>query len=103
MLSHMTSADVALLPGAERIAVLHAEERQQKDNLCGCFWAALLLRAHGFAEIDQDDVAILAGSLLPHPSDEDVPPGATPRQDYRLAIPVVDEHEITGTDRKSVV
>ena len=89
--------DVTLLPGAERIAALHAEERQQKDNLCGCFWAALVLRAHGFAEIDQDDVAVRAGSLLPRPSDGDVPPGATPRQDYRLPLPVVDEHEIAGT------
>jgi hypothetical protein len=89
--------DVALLPGAERIAALQAEERQQKDNLCGCFWASLVLRAHGFSEVDQDDVAIRAGSLLPHPSDEDVPPGASPRQDYRLPIPVVDDHDVTGT------
>ncbi len=93
----MTSADVSLLPGSERIAALQAEERQQKDNLCGCFWAALVLRAHGFAAVDQDDVALRAGSLLPHPSDEDVPPGAAPRHDYRLPIPVVDDHAITGT------
>jgi len=93
----VTSADVSLLPGSERIAALQAEERQQKDNLCGCFWAALVLRAHGFAEIEQDDVALSAGSLLPHPSDDDVPPGATPRLDYRLPIPVVEEHAITGT------
>src|SRR3990172_8339454 len=89
--------DVALLPGAERIASLQAEERQQKDNLCGCFWASLVLRAHGFSEVDQDAVAVRAGSLLPHPSDEDVPPGARPRQDYRLPIPVVDDHDVTGT------
>jgi len=89
--------DVALLPGAERIAALQAEERQQKDNLCGCFWGSLVLRAHGFTEVDQDDVAVRAGSLLPHPSDEDVPPGARPRQDYRLPIPVVDDHDVTGT------
>lgn len=93
----MTSAEVSLLPGSERIAALQAEERQQKDNLCGCFWAALVLRAHGFAEVDQDDVALRAGSLLPHPSDDDVPPGATPRLDYRLPIPVVDDHAIAGT------
>ena len=89
--------DVALLSGAERIAALQAEERQQKDNLCGCFWASLVLRAHGFSEVDQDAVAVRAGSLLPHPSDEDVPPGARPRQDYRLPIPVVDDHDVTGT------
>src|SRR3990172_6852258 len=89
--------DVALLPGAERIAALQAEERQQKDNLCGCFWASLVLRAHGFSEVDQDAVAVRAGSLLPHPSDEDVPPGARPRQDYRLPIPPVHHPHLTPT------
>jgi len=93
----MTAMNVGLLPGAERIAALQAEEGQQKDNLCGCFWGSLVLRAHGFSEVDQDDVAIRAGSLLPHPSDGDVPPGARPRQDYRLDIPVVDDHDVTGT------
>jgi hypothetical protein len=88
--------------GPERLNALHAEERQQKDNLCGCFWAALLLRAHGFDGVDQDDVAVRAGSLLPPPSPEDVPPGATPRRDYRLAIPVVGDRAVSGTSGRGI-
>jgi hypothetical protein len=83
--------------GPARLNALHADERQQKDNLCGCFWAALLLRAHGFEEVDQDEVAIQAGALIPPASPEDVPPGAKPRRDYRLPIPVAEDRAITGT------
>jgi hypothetical protein len=98
----VTTEVETIVLGPERLSALHAEERQQKDNLCGCFWGTLVLRAHGFAEadglaVDQDLVALRAGALLPHPSADDVPPGATPRQDYHLPIPVVDDHAITGT------
>ena len=98
----VTAAVDTTILGSARLSALHAEERQQKDNLCGCFWAALVLRAHGIEEVggepvDQDLVAVRAGSLLPPPSDDDVPPGATPRQDYRLPIPVVEDRAVTGT------
>jgi hypothetical protein len=93
----VTTGVVTALFGPGQLAELHRLERQQKDNLCGCFLASLVLRAHGFESCDQDEVAIAARALLPHPSDDDVPPGASPRQDYRLPIPVVDDHDITGT------
>lgn len=100
---HVTSViETSTALGPERLNALHAEERQQKDNLCGCFWAALLLRAHGFDGVDQDDVAVRAGSLLPPASPQDVPPGAAPRRDYRLAIPVVEDGSISGTSGTGV-
>ena len=50
--------------GADRLLELHAAELPQKDELCGCFWATLALRLHGEGPLDQDDVALLAGSAI---------------------------------------
>jgi hypothetical protein len=69
--------------GAERTAV------QQKDNLCGPFHAARILRDAGLREwegepLDQDLVALRAGTTLPERDDEPaVPPGADSWCDYR--------------------
>ena len=71
----------------EGLAQLYAAERQQKDNLCGCFWAALALRAAGI-DADQDGVAVAAGAILPGGDPQThVAPGATPRNDYRVELP----------------
>jgi hypothetical protein len=66
---------------------------QQKDNLCGPFWAARILNESGFTTWDgeavtEDLVALRAGTLLPEAHDSpDVPPGAFNRMSYRYQLP----------------
>jgi hypothetical protein len=68
---------------------------QQKDNLCGPFWAARFLRDAGFdtwdgARVDEDLLALRAGTLLPDaPPDASVPRGAASKADYAVELPVV--------------
>jgi hypothetical protein len=51
MLNQEAIASVRLLPNA----VLDQEHRgQQLDNLCGSYWAAILLRAHGWVDLDAE-------------------------------------------------
>jgi hypothetical protein len=86
----------------EGIAELYAAERQQKDNLCGCFWAALVLRAAG-VDADQDDVAAAAGAILPGGDPAmHVAPGATPRNDYRVELPVDPTPGVAGTSAPAI-
>jgi hypothetical protein len=96
-------ARLELLPGAARLAELHAAEIPQKDDFCGAFCAALALRAAGVRtasgdEIAQDDVAILSGTTL---FDGDhggsLPPGEAGRRDYLLDIPRTDDEPVSGT------
>ena len=99
----MTSSALSIAVGADGIAMLHARELPQKDNLCGCFWAAIALRAAGIEEtggepIDQDRIAWEAGTVLPaDTSGNYVPPGAAPRRDYRLSLPVTRHAGAAGT------
>ncbi len=71
-------------------------ELQQKDNLCGPFHAARVLRDAGVTawegqELDQDLVALHAGTGLPRLECEpEVPPGAASRQDYRHELALVE-------------
>jgi hypothetical protein len=95
-------------PWSDRIDLLHAREMPQKDNLCGAFWGALVLRAAGVSAweaepVDQDLVARLAGTVLP-PGDplEGLPPGAAPRTDYRLTLPAAPEGVSAGTAASGV-
>jgi hypothetical protein len=88
----MATSTVTLGPGLPAVAELHAAEMPQKDNLCGCFWGAIALSASGVEGIDQDRVALEAGTSLPDGDPASfVPPGETSRQDYsvelRLAVP----------------
>jgi len=66
---------------------------QQKDNLCGPFWAARVLNEGGYSSwdgkaIDEDLIALRAGTLLPagH-AGSDVPPGAVSQTQYRYELP----------------
>ena len=65
---------------------------QQKDNLCGPFWAARVLNESGFSTwdgqpIDEDLIALRAGTVLPAPHDgADVPPGARSHTSYRYEL-----------------
>jgi hypothetical protein len=69
-------------------------QAQQKDNLCGPFWAARVLKDAGFAEwdgqlVDEDLIALRAGTTLPDSSTlTSVPPGAMSRTAYRYRLPV---------------
>src|SRR6202165_2178571 len=65
---------------------------QQKDNLCGPFWAARVLNESGYATwdgqpIDEDLIAQRAGTMLPNAgTNAGVPPGAVSRAAYRYAL-----------------
>lgn len=58
---------------------------QQKDNLCGPFWAARMLRDFGI-DAEEDELAARAGSILPEPDDGSVPPGALSKTDYTVEL-----------------
>jgi hypothetical protein len=98
----MTST-IGLTVGLDRIAPFHALELPQKDNLCGCFWAAIVLRASGIDDVDQDRVAEVAGTVLP---DDDparhVPPGESPRRDYRVRLPTATDPAEGGTSAQAL-
>jgi hypothetical protein len=65
---------------------------QQKDNLCGPFWAARVLHDFGVDEwdgeqIDEDLIALRAGTVLPDSPEGSVPVDAHSRTDYRYRLP----------------
>lgn len=93
---------VRLVPEPQALASLHGVEMPQKDQLCGAFWGALALAAAGH-RADQDEVAIRAGTTLAtgDPSGW-LPPGASPRTDYRLGIPVAEDEHSAGTSATGV-
>jgi hypothetical protein len=105
----MTDAQLAgyarleLLPGAARLAELHATEIPQKDDLCGAFCATVALRAAELrtasgGDIGQEDVAIRAGTTVFNGDHRgSLPPGETGRRDYLFEIPHVDEEAVSGT------
>ena len=101
--------DAMLLPGARALLVAHAREIPQRDDLCGAFCGALAMHAAGVElpggeELDQDTVALAAGSIVSDSRDPDtLPEGETGRRDYRLEIPSIDDPEISGTTASGVV
>jgi hypothetical protein len=93
----MLTSEARLLPGAAELARLHAAAIPQRDDLCGAFCTGLALRAAGY-ELDQDDVALAAGTTIsPTGHAESLPPGQQGRRDYRLDIPVEQDEERSGT------
>lgn len=95
-----------LLPGAARLAELHATELPQKDELCGSFCTFLALRAAGVDVADQDAVAEAAGGVLaPEDYDhaEELPEGEQGRRDYRLQLPVTDDPAVSGVSAGGLV
>lgn len=95
-----------LLPGAARLAELHAAELPQKDELCGSFCTLLALRAAGLEIPDQDAVALAAGAVLP-PAGYDhlaaLPDGEQGRSDYRVELPVIEDGDLAGTSAPGLV
>ncbi len=100
---------VSLLPGARALLSAHALELPQRDDLCGAFCGALALRAAGIElaggePLDQDAVALAAGSIVSEARDPGtLPAGETGRRDYRLAIPGIADPDISGTTAGGVV
>jgi hypothetical protein len=107
----MTSSSelsVSVLPGADELLRVHAREIPQRDDFCGAFCGALALAAAGVevagAALDQDDVALAAGttvSSVPHTSS--LPAGEEGRRDYRLPPPLVGEEQESGTNAAGLV
>ena len=81
---------------------------QQRDNLCGPFWAARVLVEAGFTEwsgetIDEDLIAARAGTTLPLATDvPSVPPGAISLTNYRYDLPTASPAE-SGTSAKGLM
>jgi hypothetical protein len=98
-----TPLDIALLPGARALLAAHARELPQRDDLCGAFCGALALDAAGIGEcggepVDQDAVALAAGSVVSGPQDAGTLPfGERGRRDYRLSLPSIDDAALSGT------
>jgi hypothetical protein len=99
-----TSLEMTLLPGARELLSVHARELPQRDDLCGAFCGALALAVAGVTigpdgePIDQDAVALAAGSLVGMRTDPAILPFAeTGRRDYRLALPFVEDSSVSGT------
>lgn len=101
-----------LLPGARALLERHARELPQRDDLCGAFCGALALNAAGLEQtpagqpLDQDAVALAAGSIVSlargGAGTGHLPAGETGRRDYRLAIPTIDDPDISGTTAAGV-
>jgi hypothetical protein len=95
--------EMTLLPGARELLAVHARELPQRDDLCGAFCGALALRAAGIdahdgAPLDQDEVALAAGSVVSGVRETGVLPHGEPgRRDYRLTLPSIDDSDLSGT------
>ncbi len=107
------SLESVLLPGARALLARHARELPQRDDLCGAFCGALALNAAGLERtpdgelLDQDAVALAAGSIVSvgraPAGPSHLPAGESGRRDYRLAIPTIDDPEVSGTTAPGVV
>ncbi|HVR06217.1 MAG TPA: hypothetical protein VMS02_09250, partial [Solirubrobacteraceae bacterium] len=114
--------DLTLLPGARELLALHARALPQRDDLCGAFCGALALGAAGLGTgdgelrecggelrdrggepLDQDAVALAAGSTISPPRGGELPHGEPGRRDYRLALPELADSALSGTTAGGVV
>jgi hypothetical protein len=98
-----------LLPGARELLAAHARALPQRDDLCGAFCGSLALSAAGLYErggepLDQDAVAVAAGSIVSGARDPGtLPEGEMGRRDYRLAIPKIEDSDVSGTTAGGVL
>jgi hypothetical protein len=96
--------ELTLLPGARTLLEAHARELPQRDDLCGAFCGSLALNAAGLSEragepLDQDAVAVLAGSFVSRvPDTSALPAGEHGRRDYRITPPMIDDASVSGTN-----
>jgi len=102
-MSQSARLEITLLPGAHELLGLHARDLPQRDDLCGAFCTSLALRAAGLREhngepVDQDAVALAAGTVVSRTGDPaSLPQGEPGRRDYRLSLPFIDEDKQSGT------
>lgn len=61
--------DLTLFPYLKPLLHLHEKTGQQPDNLCGPYWVALLLQAHGGLSVSAIEVALAASTVLPSQGD----------------------------------
>ncbi|MPZ64971.1 MAG: hypothetical protein GEU83_05480 [Pseudonocardiaceae bacterium] len=97
-------AGTALLPGSAELLALRRYELPQRDELCGPFCALLALWSAGIGgELDQDDVAVAAGTVLSAPPrTASLPPGEPGRDDFRLSLPQAGDPAGAGTSATGV-
>jgi hypothetical protein len=101
--------ELTLLPGARTLLEVHARELPQRDDLCGAFCGSLALNAAGLSErggepLDQDAVAVLAGSFVSRvPDTSALPAGEHGRRDYRITPPMLDDASVSGTNCAGVL
>ena len=90
---------------AKAVLASQLRERQQKDELCGAFWAAVAVTALTGLTVSQDDAAVAAGTLLSAGggSLDDLPPGAVSRTDYLRAIATTADTRLAGTSPRGLV
>src|ERR1700686_4525979 len=94
---------MTLLPGARALLAVHVRGLPQRDDLCGAFCGALALRAagieeHGGEPVDQDAVALAAGSSgSAFHARASMPLGEQGRRDYRLSLPLIGDPAVSGT------
>ncbi len=94
---------IQLLPGMSEIVSDRQLAGQQQDNLCGPYWASLLLRSRHFP-ISPEAIARSAGSVLPiGDASSWLPKGAVSRQDYGLALPETDRLQDAGTSAQGLI
>jgi hypothetical protein len=99
----LDSLDMALLPGARALLAFHARELPQRDDLCGAFCGALALRAAGIDDhdgqpVDQDEVALAAGSVIAGARAQGTLPYGEPgRRDYRIQPALIEDADASGT------
>ncbi len=87
--------------GAAALLAIHDAALPQVDELCGCFQLHLGLRAAGI-DVDQEDVALLAGSSQSPTRSREALPAGEPGRDGRCSFPVLDE-AISGTGAAGLV
>jgi hypothetical protein len=102
----LTSTYTLTIPGiAKAVLAGQLRERQQKDELCGAFWAAVAVTALTGRATTQDDAAVAAGTLLSAHggSPDDLPPGAVSRTDYIREIATTANPPLAGTSPQGLV
>ncbi len=98
-----THFSIQLLPGVLRLAPVHQQAGQQPDNLCGPYWAAMLLRSRGFT-VNVEQVAQRAGSVVPVGDPELwLPRGAMPRPEECASLPTTHSLADAGTSAKGLM
>jgi hypothetical protein len=94
----MATSTVTFAAGLPAVAALHAAEMPQKDNLCGCFWGSIALKAAGIEDVDQDRLALAAGTTLPDGDPATfVPLGEGSRRDYTVELREASSSSTSGS------